>query len=320
MNGSKSRATTRIGCAGIASFASLAVALPAGAATLALPIVDGARDPEYGPARAVQSIDTGFGDNQSELDAGYALVREGRLYLMLAGNVQNNFNKLEIFIDTQAGGENKLTAAGLPDSEGSVDNLAGLRFDSAFAPDRYVFVRRGAGKFDIDYVVLGVAGSFSSYQNVFGGTDFGSGATGTGANAKPIEIAYNGSNGGGVGGNTGQPADQTAAGAVMTGLELSIALTDLGVTGSSLKIATFQNNQDHNYLSNQSLAGLPNFTGNLGGDGGGGFTGNLSGIDFNNYAGDQFFSVDVPEPAGIGAIASSLLIAAYRRRGREVAR
>ena len=42
------------------------------------------------------------------------------------------------------------------------------------------------------------------------------------------------------------------------------------------------------------LAGLPAPQGNLGGDGAGGFTGSLSGVDFTDFAGTQYFSLQVP--------------------------
>ena len=53
--------------------------------------------------------------------------------------------------------------------------------------------------------------------------------------------------------------------------------------------------------------------GEPGGDGGGSFTGSLSGVDFNNFAGNQYFSITVPEPstAVLGALG---FLAVLRRR------
>src|SRR5687767_3041342 len=90
------------------------VALPAGASIT----VDGSVDANYGAPLAVQLVNTGFGDAQppgalggSELDAAYAKIWNGRLYIMLTGNHEPNFNKLEVFIDSVAGaGENTLSA------------------------------------------------------------------------------------------------------------------------------------------------------------------------------------------------------------------
>src|SRR5580765_4347232 len=86
------------------------------AAARAVPVVDGTRDAEYGAARAVQGVQTGFGDASppgslggSELDAAYAKVVGGRLYFTLTGNLEPNFNKLDVFIDSKAGGENTLS-------------------------------------------------------------------------------------------------------------------------------------------------------------------------------------------------------------------
>ena len=302
----------------VLSAAAVASSLLFARSASAAPVVDGTRDAEYGGAVAVQTIQTGFGDNLSELDAAYARVEGGRLYLMLTGNIEANFNKLEIFIDSAAGGENQLTAAGLPNSEASVDNMAGLTFDTGFAPDYLLFARRGSfggDKFDLDYLRLGAGGTFSSYQSIFGNAVEGAGTTGTGANSQAIGVAYNNANTAGVGGATGSPADQTAAQAVTTGLELSIALADIGSPVGPINIAVFQNNSEHNYLSNQSLAGLPAGTNNLGGDGAGGFTGTLAGINFNNFAGSQFFTVPIPEPVAVGLL--PLLGAAIARRGRR---
>src|SRR5690606_3226275 len=81
-------------------------------AAMAQPVLDGVRDAVYGSPRAVQTVETGFGDANpnggSELDAAYARIQGGTLYLMLTGNLENNFNKLNIFIDSQAGGQNVL--------------------------------------------------------------------------------------------------------------------------------------------------------------------------------------------------------------------
>lgn len=297
-----------------AGLSAAALALSA-AVVSAAPVVDGTRAGDsYGNAAAVQTIETGFGDNESEMNAAYARIENGRLYLMLTGNIQNNFNKLEIFIDSVAGGENTLTAEGLPDTEASINNMAGLTFDTGFAPDYLLFARRGDSKFDLDYLDLGTDGAGNQYLNLFSGQDFGSGATGTGVNGSLIEVAYNGSNTAGIGGNSGAAADQGAALAVETGLELSIALADLGNPTGDLRISVLQNNDNHNYLSNQLLGGLPVGTGNLGGDGSGGFTGSLSGVDLSQFAGDQFFTVAIPEPTSVVLLGFGGLTLLRRRR------
>ncbi|MFO0840733.1 MAG: PEP-CTERM sorting domain-containing protein [Phycisphaerae bacterium] len=265
----------------------------------------------YGAARAVQTVETQFGDNQSEMNAAYARISGGRLYLALTGNIEANFNKLEIFIDSKAGGSNTYIAPVGQDG-GQCASMNGFSFDTGFDPDYHLFVRRGnagGNKFDLDYAILGT-NSFSSYSSVFGAALTGSGTTGTGANGSPIEVAYDDSNTAGVLGGT-NAADQTAALAVTTGLELSIALSDLGLPAGAFNVMVFQNGNGHNYASNQFLGGLAAPQGNLGGDGTGGFTGGL-GIDMDNFAGNQYFSV--PEPSTLSLLALGAL-AMIRRRG-----
>lgn len=73
-------------------------------------VLDGSRagDP-YGSAIAVQQVQTQFGDNFSELNAAYGVATEGAfLKVILTGQVENNFNKLNIFIDSVAGGQNNI--------------------------------------------------------------------------------------------------------------------------------------------------------------------------------------------------------------------
>src|SRR4030095_10684152 len=84
--------------------ASLASGTPARAAP---PVIDGTLDaPVYGAPFAVQTVQTGFGPHQSEIDAGYSHIENGKLYLFLSGNLESNFNKMVLFFDTRAGGQN----------------------------------------------------------------------------------------------------------------------------------------------------------------------------------------------------------------------
>jgi hypothetical protein len=281
-------------------------------------VVDGTRDVMYGPARAVQTVQTQFGDadpnNGSELDAGYArCCDDGKLYIMLTGNIEANFNKLEIFIDSYAGGQGVFDSSG-NDGAAAMD---GLVFDPGFTADYHLIVRRGNDggndKFDVDFADL-AAQTSSGYFDILGGNS-GIGMTGTGVNLLPIMVAYDNSNTAGVTGGTAalDAAGMAAAAAVTTGLELGIALSDLGWDGRAIKIMAGQNNQNHNYWSNQFLAGLPGPQGNLGGDESGGFTGEGA-IDMTHFGGNQYFCL-VPEPtAGAIAVLAALGLAAGRRR------
>jgi len=264
--------------------------------------VDGTRDAAYGAPLAVQTVQTQFGDNQSEMNAGYGLIDGGTLYLMLTGNIEANFNKLEIFIDSKAGGQSVFDSAGNDNAQ----VMDGLVFDVGFTADYHLIARRGSSKFDLDFANLG-AQTFNFYENVFGGTDAGSGNTGTGVNASPIAVGYNGSNTAGVTGGD-QAADQVAAAAVTTGLELGIALSDIGYVGGPLRVMVGQNGGGHDFWSNQFLGGLPAPQGNLGN--------NPVAINMTNFAGDQFFNVVIPEPASaaMAGLALAALAAARRRR------
>lgn len=296
--------------------------------------IDGTRDAGYGSAVAVQTIETGFGNNFSEWNAVYANVSNNRLNILITGNIEANFNKLSIFFDTNSAGEG--TLSDLPEydfNNGTTwisKNQGGMVFDTGFTPNLHLIARGGGGNFEVDFIdrlggtgaaVAGNKGS-SAYAGAIGDTTTGSVNSGSLAPGSSVTnylnnslfYAMNNSNTAGIGGNTGVAANQADALAVTTGFEFSIDLADLNLDSTILRMAIMQGNGDHNYLSNQTLGGLPVGTGNLGGDGAGGFTGTLSGINFNNFAGNQFITIAVPEPGSIGLLFAAGLVAMGRRR------
>lgn len=293
----------------------LALALTTAAPVWANITVDGTLDASYGAPLAVQTVETQFGDttaagNGGELDAAYAKVWNDRLYVLITGNVEPNFNKIHLFIDSKAGGENVLSSTPNYDG-GRSQNFGGLTFDTAFEADYHVFGRWGGGAFEVDIVdrnggtCVTCGGDFGSGPQNASFNVLGSGSGTTSFLSSAAQAGFNNSNLLGVIGGTAA-ADQTAAAAVTTGFEFSVALADIGspAIGSTILIHAAYGNGDNNFHSNQFLGGLPAPQGNLGGDGAGTFTGNLSGINFNNFGGSQFFRVPVtgeviPEPSSV---------------------
>lgn len=270
--------------------------------------LDGSRDAAYGAPLAVQTVDTGFGDNFNELNAAYGAISGGNLHLLFTGQIENNFNTLNIFIDSVAGGQNVLqndanNGGNNPENEGWAGKYAGFTFDAAVAPDYLVIARNGnAGgdQFNLDFATIGGGlGAFESTDDIFGGSRTGANAS---VGASGIGVAYDDSNVAGIGGDAPNAADQAAAAAVTTGLEFVIPLAAIGNPGpgDTIRITAHINGANHDYLSNQSLGGYPAPQGNIGGDGSGGFNGTVGQIDLEDgeyAAGNQYFSISVPADA-----------------------
>jgi PEP-CTERM motif-containing protein len=144
----------------------LSVSLVAASAASAQIVVDGTADANYGAALSTQNTETQFGNSidadprtsagGSELDQVFGVVDGGFLYLTFAGNLENNFNKLEIFIDSEAGaGMNVLDGANLPaavdafccggfgTTDGALQRMSGMTFDAGFAADYYITASNG---------------------------------------------------------------------------------------------------------------------------------------------------------------------------------
>lgn len=150
-----------------AAAASLLLAAP----TYAAPVMDGTADAEYGAALSIQNTNTQFGNatsgdpinggGGSEIDQVFAVISGGRLYVTLAGNLETNFNKIDVFIDSQAGGVNVINGSALPagvdqfccggngtnpNSTGALQQLNTLTFDAGFTADHYLTFTHGFEK------------------------------------------------------------------------------------------------------------------------------------------------------------------------------
>jgi hypothetical protein len=86
--------------------------------------MDGKADVSYGVPLSTQNTPTSFGNSStgdainsgggSEIDQVFGVIEDGRLNVLIAGNLQPNFNKLVVFIDSVPGGVNVIDGSSLP--------------------------------------------------------------------------------------------------------------------------------------------------------------------------------------------------------------
>lgn len=257
--------------------------------------IDGTADAGYGAAASIQTTQTQFGDaniglvnfaNGSELDAAYAKIESGVLYLHLAGNLETNFNKLEIFFNAVGGGQNVLRNDNPNVDFNGLNRMAGLTFDVGFTADYYVTVTNGdigGGTHALfaNYAELLTGGGGAGYYLGQGSAASG-GALSGGTNPNNILITIDNGTTGGVDGGCGA----SSGAGVVKGVELAIPLAALG-GATCLDIVAFVNGGGHDFLSNQVLGPLPAGTCNLG---------EPSLVNFANQTGAQFFSVCTATP------------------------
>jgi hypothetical protein len=248
---------------------------------------DGTLDGSYGAPVAVQATQTQFGNsnlgvvdfaNGSELDNAYAVIQGGVLHLFIGGNLESNFNKLELYFDTGAGGQNQLRSDNVDVDFNGLNRQAGLKFDVAFTADYYITVTGGwdgsSYRLFASYATLptGGAGTGGYLGSNLAATP---GPLGGGSNPDGIEITINNSNAAGVSDGCGA----SSGAGVATGIELAIPLAALG--GSQcMNITAFVNGSGHDFVSNQVLGSYSGC--NLG---------DPSFVDFSQQPGLQYFTV-----------------------------
>lgn len=270
--------------------AAASVALSGGAS--AAITVDGTLGAgEFGPALSVQSINTQFGDNSTELNAAFGQVAGGALELLVTGNVEQNGNRIYLFLDTAAGGSSTLASAG---GDFDLDQIAGNVLD--IAPEFLFVINEQFGNVNARLI------NISDGTQVFSTDLTGDVSAGAGtASGAGFSVALNNTNALGVGGGAGE-ADAGALTAT-TGLELSIDLASLGTPLQDINITAASGSFD-GFFSNQVLSALPVGTENLGN----------GGFDLSTIAGDQFFTVAIPEPASLALVTLGGLAMLGRRR------
>lgn len=321
------------------AFALLWPAVSAGTAAAQAPTIDGQLEAGfYGAPLAVQNTPTSFGNatnghrrfavEGSELDAAYARVSNGYLYLFIAGNLETrgqglqwsvgNLNKLDIFVDAIPGGQNSLRGdnayvdGGALGSMGHLDtNNVGLRFDADFEADFYLTFYNStrtiqfydppqieAWQGDLYYATLPTGGGGASRTLGIAQDPTHTSFTPTFTFTNGVQLGFDNSNVGGVWG-TGHASesDTSLAASVTTGLELAIPVElfadSAGALNDAIRITAFVNDSNHRTLSNQVLGPM--------GQSSGGY-GNLNDPRLFNFAdfyspGDQFFAVANPYPS-----------------------
>jgi len=267
------------------------------------PVIDGTLDAgSVWTPFAIQTVQTGFGDNQSELDAGYMHIENGKLHVFLAGNLESNFNKMVLFFDTRAGGQNVMRG---DNPNVDFNNLntryQGMTFDAGFSPDYTLFYSRDANNVFVNFSELntngGGLGGFVGQVATPNPSQQGSGVIGGTGGLPKIEFAYSDANTAGVSGGNAA-ADQTAAAAVTTGSEFSIDLSQIGAT-ENFQLMVGINGSNHDFWSNQFLPGVTPPQGNLGSDGMGNFVGpgSVSAVNFDTMVpGNQFLTINYHAP------------------------
>jgi glycosidase len=259
----------------------------------------------YGNPLAVQTINTGFGDNTSsdgnssggsELDTVYAVATNGYLYLFIAGNVQNNGNNIEVFIaDGQAGGQHTLEIGGFA-AEAAMN---GSTFSTGFNPNLlFTFIVSNA-TLTVDQIVLS---NGPGAESALGSITLNGGFGYSQALMGGIEVGFNNLNIAGVNGSSGTAANQGAAEAVATGLEVAIPLAALGNPKGAIELLIGLNGSSFAYFSNQFLPGLPVGTGNLGA--GGGNYGPGGGVFSFGSISDEYLSVPVSSSSEMAPVLS----------------
>ena len=145
------------------------MAMLAAAQAYALPTMDGQLTGDeafYGAALSTQNTRTAYGDaiagdpvnggGGSEIDQVFGKVANGRLYVFVSGNLERNFNKMEVYIDSgKPGGVNQIVGTALPagvdgfccggfgTTSGALQHMDGLTFDTGFNADYFLTFTNG---------------------------------------------------------------------------------------------------------------------------------------------------------------------------------
>jgi hypothetical protein len=292
-------------------FLIVPAAIALGVGTAAAITVDGSESGEYPSPVATQDNQTNFGDsnlgqtgfaNGSELDEAYGVIGNGSMFLMLGGNLESNYNKLDIFINSVAGGQNQLRGDNADVDFNGLNRMGddgsgnGLIFDAGFEADYYLMVTGGddgGGNYQTfcNHASLptggGGVGTYvgGGVGNIFTGQALGIGFAVDNSNTAGVTSGAGTDNGAGVG----------------TGIELEIPLSAIGNPSACVDVVAFINGGGHDFLSNQVLGGLGGLD-NLG---------EPRNVDFNGIQGLQYFTV-CPGPVSVDEASWGQIKSQYR--------
>ena len=222
------------------------------------------------PTPIAPDADWAYGSELNNVRA-YIDVPNNRLHVFVAGNMQANYNKLQLFFDAQPGGQNVILNTNVDISFNGLNSNAGVVFDTGFEADYWLNINNGVdggtsqlvrftdaatlrtngANLDPFFGVITDYGSFdggAAADNpvlLFDGprVDIQDGSLGglfaqyaprlTAANPlAPIpELIRVAFNNSNVAGVTDSSADPAAVQAVNTGIEISIDLDELGWDG-----------------------------------------------------------------------------------------
>jgi hypothetical protein len=226
---------------------------------------------------------TGFGDNNlpgigeangSEIDAvrariGVDVFNEPMLFISFSGNLETNFNKLDIFLDTiQGSGQNPLRGDN-PDidfnglnrmGENSDPNNGplgpGITFDTAVTANYWIGVT--TGNYDPNTELAEV---YANYCDLDGQVAYylGKGTNGLGFLSDGNDpfgflATVDNSN---VAGVTDATSDPNAAAIVDTGWEIGIPMAAIGNPAGAIRMVAFINGTGHDFVSSQIVGGHP---------------------------------------------------------------
>ena len=241
--------------------------------------IDGTADSAYGAPIFVSNTGTGFGNatngdpvftnggsgGGSEISNAYATLADvdsdgtaDTLYLLLGGNLEENFNKLHLYfdVDTDAAmpeGQNVLRDDNADIDFNGLNRQAGLQFDDSFAADVVLFYTFGQTGTDTlgDPIIQSFA-NMAALDTSGGGTGafLGSGTpglltsgAGAGSLGEGVQISIDNSNIGGVGPSGFAPAIPDAD--VAVGSEVNAVYTYVDTTANTLNVLVAGNLQSN---------------------------------------------------------------------------